>query len=100
LNIPFLGNQLVNFRNIEFQKIIEKRTTKEVKKMSDMKHYEGTYSYTGTFKQLKDQSRLLEVTEFEYDGKYYRPSEILKFKITPQPEEGGWLSVTCEERKL
>ena len=65
--------------------------------MSDMKHYEGTYSYTGTFKQLKDQSRLLEVTEFEYDGKYYRPSELLKFKITPQPEEGGWLSVKCEE---
>jgi len=64
--------------------------------MSEMKHYEGTYSYTGKFKHLDDGTNLLEVTEFEYYGKFYQPFEPLKFKITPRPEEGGWLSVTEE----
>lgn len=65
--------------------------------MSDMKHYEGTYSYTGKFKQQDDGSRLLEVSAFEYCGKYYHPDKPLKFMITPRPEEGGWFSVRCEE---
>ena len=65
--------------------------------MSDMKHYIGKYSYMGKFKQLDNGVSLLEVSEFEYDGKYYNPSESLNFTITPQPEEGGWFSVKCEE---
>jgi len=64
--------------------------------MSDMKHYEGTYSYTGKFKHQDKGTSLLEIREFEYDGKFYQPSEPLILKITPRPEGGGWLSVKDE----
>jgi len=62
--------------------------------MSDMRLYNGKYSYTGKFKQQDDGSSLLEVREFEYYGKYYKPPEPLKFIITQRPEGDGWISVT------
>jgi hypothetical protein len=60
--------------------------------MGEMKHYSGTYSYNGTFKQLKDGSSLLEVSWFTYGGKYYLPTETLKFVMKNEPNE--WISVT------
>lgn len=51
------------------------------------------YSYTGTFKQLKDGTKFLEVTEFSYAGKLYKMGDPIKFNITDQPEEGGWIYV-------
>ena len=60
--------------------------------MGEMKHYVGQYSYNGTFKQLKDGSRLLEVSWFTYGGKYYLPTESLKLVIREEPDE--WISVT------
>ena len=81
---------------IGMRKIISIHPSNGVSKMSDMKHYIGKYSYSGKFKQQDDGSSLLEVSEFEYDGKYYQPSEPLQFKITPQPEEGGWFLVQDE----
>jgi len=65
-------------------------------KMSDMKHYQGIYSYSGKFKQQKNGSKVLDVDEFTYEGKYFKPSNKLVFIITPRPEEGGWLSVKCD----
>ncbi|MDN5360645.1 MAG: hypothetical protein PWQ84_1708 [Thermotogaceae bacterium] len=65
--------------------------------MSDMKEYTDHYSYTGKYKQREDGSRLLEVSEFVYDGKYYQPAEPLKFIFRNHPEEGGWVSVDCDE---
>jgi hypothetical protein len=64
--------------------------------MSDMKRYIGTYSYSGKFKQQIDGTKILIVTDFTYGGKYYRPAKPAVFKITPQPEEGGWLFVQDE----
>ena len=64
--------------------------------MSDMKEYTGHYSYTGKYKQREDGSRLLEVREFEYEGKCYQPPEPLTFIFKNQPEEGGWVSVDCD----
>src|SRR6056297_1208585 len=78
------------------RKIIFIHPCNGVSKMSDMKHYIGKYSYSGKFKQQDDGSSLLEISEFEYDGKYYQPSEALRFKITPQPEESGWYLVQDE----
>jgi len=60
-----------------------------MKEMSDMKYHKGTYSYTGKFKLQDDGTSLLEISEFEYYGKLYQPSEPLKFKITPRPEGGA-----------
>jgi len=51
------------------------------------------YSYTGTFKQQKDGTRLLEVNEFTYAGKLYKMSDPMKFTITDRPEENGWIYV-------
>ena len=64
--------------------------------MSDMKLYSGKYSYTGKYKQQDDGSSILEVTDFEYDGKYFQPSEHLKLKITQRDEGDGWISITDE----
>ena len=49
--------------------------------MSDMKLYEGYYSYSGDFKQKNDGTSLLIVREFTYAGKYYRPREAINFII-------------------
>ena len=51
------------------------------------------YSYTGTFKQQNDGTRLLEVNEFSYAGKLYKMSDPIKFAISDRPEEGGWIYV-------
>jgi len=56
--------------------------------MSDMKEYTGHYSYTGKYRQREDGSRLLEVSEFVYEGKYYHPAESLKFIFRNHTEEG------------
>ena len=61
--------------------------------MSNMKRYIGAYSYTGKYKELKDGSISMEVSEFTYGGRYYHPKAPIKFKITHEPEEGGWLWV-------
>jgi len=53
----------------------------EVRRMSDMKLYEGYYSYSGDFKQKNDGTSLLIVREFTYAGKYYRPREAINFII-------------------
>src|SRR6056297_1453950 len=51
------------------------------------------YSYTGTFKQQNDRTRLLEVNEFTHAGKLYKMSDPIKFSIIDRPEEGGWIYV-------
>ena len=62
--------------------------------MSEMKNYFGKYSYDGTFKQQDDGSSLLEVRWFTYGGKYYQPSEPIKFVIREECDGEGWISVT------
>src|SRR6056297_3262371 len=37
----------------------------------------------------KDGSRILNISEFSFEGTYYKPSEPLKFLITEESE--GWL---------
>jgi hypothetical protein len=59
--------------------------------MSDMKAYEGEYSYEGSFKHRKDGINVLEVRGFTYSGKYYRPKETIKFIIKEEPDD--WISV-------
>jgi hypothetical protein len=70
----------------------------EVIRVSDMKDYTGSFSYTGKYNLQKDGSRLLVVNEFEYDGKYYHPGEPLRLVFEKRIEEdgGSWVSVTCE----
>jgi len=60
-------------------------------KMSDMKLYEGYYSYEGAFKQNKDGTSSLNVRSFTYGGKYYHPNAAINFIIRDEPE--GWISV-------
>jgi hypothetical protein len=61
-----------------------------------MKHYIGTYSFKGDFRQQKDDFIILIVSEFSYDGKYYRPSNPLYFIIQDRNEGKGWVSVKDE----
>ncbi len=39
----------------------------------------------------KDGSRILEVSEFTFEGTYYKPAELIRFLITEEPE--GWLFI-------
>lgn len=66
----------------------------KVKRMSDMKVYEGEYSYDGAFKHKKDGSSELKVRSFTYGGKFYHPKEVINFIIKDEPD--GWISVKDE----
>ena len=59
--------------------------------MSDMKLYEGDYSYDGTFRHREDGTSELEVRGFTYGSKYYRPKEMIRFIIKDEPD--NWISV-------
>jgi hypothetical protein len=39
----------------------------------------------------KDGSRILEVSEFTFEGNFYKPAEAIKFLITEEPD--GWLFI-------
>ena len=39
----------------------------------------------------KDGSRILNISEFSFEGTYYKPSEPVKFLITEEPE--GWMYI-------
>src|SRR6056297_3470656 len=86
---PQVLNEFKCFKRKKFYSI-----DKEVSPMSEMKNYFGKYSYDGTFKQQDDGSSLLEVRWFTYGGKYYQPSEPIKFVIREESDGEGWISVT------
>lgn len=65
--------------------------TTGVRSMSDMKAYEGEYSFEGSFKHRKDGINELEVRGFTYGGEYYHPKETIKFIIKEEPDD--WISV-------
>ncbi len=63
--------------------------------MSDMRHYIGTYQYLGEFKTNENGTSELNVQEFTYYGRHYKPSTPLKFVV--HPEEEGYILIACEK---
>jgi hypothetical protein len=68
----------------------------EVKKMSDMKVYEGEYSYDGAFKHKKDGSSELKVRNFTCGEKLYYPNDPITFKITREIKDYNQFCVEVE----
>lgn len=68
--------------------------------MSDMKVYEGEYSYDGVFKGIEEGQRIIEVRWFEIEKKYYKPSEPLRISLQNRLEECGWVSASYDEASV
>jgi len=53
--------------------------------------YKWTISFKGETKINKDGSRKLEINEFIFENKYFKPKETIHFLITEEPD--GWLYI-------
>jgi hypothetical protein len=51
-------------------------------------------SYSGDIKQLKGGSKLLEITGFSFENKYYKPAEPISFFVVD--ESDGWVTLSTK----
>jgi len=51
----------------------------------------SVYSLKSDMSLEKDGSRILEVSEFTFEGVFYKPKNPIKFLITEEPD--GWLFI-------